>query len=469
MSFWRIAALTRSCVRGRSTPGCAERDRFEIDVHPDLQVLIFTAGLALLTGILFGLAPAWNAFVPASSSSLREAGAAAETKARRLFGQSLVVAQVALSLVLLSAAGVFARHVSSLRWDLGFERDSVLLVTLDPSRSGYQREQLPRLYQDLLERMQAIPGVRSATLSALTPIQRGAASRFATVEGFDERPEDRRYLSLNWVAPKYFETLGTPIVAGRDFEIQDETRPRVAIVNRAMARHYFGDDTAIGRRLSFDGQPQKYEIVGVVGDAKYDEIRAAAPRMVYLNAFQEARGRFSQFALRTDVAPTRVVDQVRTAVHDVLKTVPVAKVTTLADQVDAAIVPERLMAKLSGAFGGLGALLAALGLYGLLAYTVARRTAEIGIRMALGATGRDVTRMVLTSALRLVCGGLVLGVPMAVWSQRVAAARIENLRIDTTLPIAVAAVSMIAVALLAAYVPARRAARVHPMEALRHS
>ena len=229
----------------------------EIDVHPDLQVLIFTAGLALLTGVLFGLAPAWNAFVPATSSSLRESGAAAESKGRRRFGQSLVVAQVALSLVLLSAAAVFARHVSSLKWDLGFERDSVLLVTLDPSRSGYQREQLPRLYQDLLERLHTIPGVRSATLSALTPIARGGASRFATVEGFDERPEDRRYLSLNWVGPKYFETTGTPIVAGRDFEIQDGTRPRVAIVNRAMARHYFGDGTAVGQHLSFDGQTQK--------------------------------------------------------------------------------------------------------------------------------------------------------------------------------------------------------------------
>jgi putative ABC transport system permease protein len=430
---------------------------------------IFTAGLALLTGILFGLAPAWHAFSPATSSSLRESGVAAETKGRRLFGQSLIVAQVALSLVLLSAAAVFARHVSSLKWDLGFQRDSVLLVTLDPSRSGYEREQLARLYQDLLERLQRIPGVRSATLSALTPIARGGASRFATVEGFDERPEDRRYLSLNWVAPKYFETTGTPIVAGRDFESADEGRPRVAIVNRAMARHYFGGGTAIGRRLSFDGQAQKYEIVGVAGDAKYDDIRAAPPRMVYLHAFQEARGSFSQFALRTDGRPTRVVDQVRSAVHDVLKTVPVAKVTTLADQVDAAIVAERLIAKLSGIFGGLGAVLAALGLYGLLAYTVARRTTEIGIRMALGATGRDVTRMVLTGALRLVCAGLVLGVPIAVWSQRFAAARIENLRVDTALTIAVAAVSMVSVALLAAYVPARRAARVHPMEALRHS
>ena len=317
--------------------------------------------------------------------------------------------------------------------------------------------------------MQAIPGVRSATLSALTPTERGAASRFATVEGFEEKPEDRRYLSLNWVAPKYFETLGTPFVTGRDFERQDENRPPVAIVNRAMARYYFGDGTAIGRRLTFDGQTAEYEIVGVVGDAKYDDLRVAAPRTVYLNALQEARGRFSKFALRTDLAPARVVDQVRAVVRDVLKTVPVGQVTTLAQQVDASIVQERLMAKLSGAFGGLGALLAALGLYGLLAYTVARRTTEIGIRMALGATRRDVTRMVLNDALRLVCMGLVLGVPLAIWSQRLAASLIQDLRIETTLPIAFASAAMIGVSLLAAYLPARRAARVHPMEALRRS
>ena len=147
--------------------------------------------------------------------------------------------------------------MSSLKRDLGFERDSVLLVTLDPSRSGYQGDQLSRLYQDLLERMQAIPGVRSATLSALTPAERGAASRFAAVEGFEEKPEDRRYLSLNWVAPKYFATLGTPLLAGRDFECQDESRPRVAIVNRAMARYYFGEGSAIGRHFTFDGQSQR--------------------------------------------------------------------------------------------------------------------------------------------------------------------------------------------------------------------
>jgi putative ABC transport system permease protein len=442
----------------------------EIQVQPDTYVLVFTAGVALLTGVLFGLAPAWNAVASAPSSSLREIGTAGETKSRRLFGKSLVVAQVALSVVLLSAAGLFVRHVSNLRnLDLGFKRDSVLLVTVDPARSGYQRVQLSHLYEELLGRLEAIQGVRSATLSGITPIQRGAASRFVRVEGFQEEPEARRYVSLNWVASKYFETLGIRWVAGRDFRVEDEGRSYVAIVNQAFTRYYFGDSSALGKRFTFEGQNQPYEIVGVAGDAKYSSLHEAAPRTIYLNAFQEGRGRFSQFALRTNVPPTAVMGDVRRAVRDVLRTVTVAKVTTLADQVDASIVPERLMAKLSGAFGGLGALLAAIGLYGLLAYTVAHRTNEIGIRMALGATRRDVTRMVLKNALTLVSAGLVLGAPIAFWSQRFGANLVENLRGEAAFPIAVAAAAMIVVALLAAYVPARRAARVHPMEALRHS
>jgi putative ABC transport system permease protein len=424
----------------------------------------------MLTGVLFGLVPAWHAFASAPMSSLREIGCAAETKSRRLFGKGLVVAQVALSVVLLSGAGMFAGHLANLRSaGLGFQRDSVLVVTLDPARSGYERLQLSHLYQELLERLQTIPAVRSVSLSGTTPIEGGAASRFVKVEGFEEPPEARRRVMLNWVGPKYFETLGTPLIAGREFAFADEGRPGGAIVNQTMARHYFGGASPIGKYVAFEGQDRPYEIVGLVGDAKYATLHEAAPRTMYLNTFQEGRGASHQLVLRTNGAPTAVVADMRRVIHDALKTVRIAKVTTLADQMDASIVPERLIATLSGFFGGLGALLAAIGLYGLLAYTVTRRTNEIGIRMALGATQRDVARMVLNGALGLLCAGLLIGAPIALWTRRVAASMVENLPAATALPILVAAIAMVGIALLAAYVPARRAARVQPADALRHS
>jgi len=457
-------ALVRIIGSGRPIPGFP---RLDIHVQPDLDVLLFTAGAALLSGVLFGLAPAWNAFATAPASSLRDAGRAGETRLRRLFGKSLVVAQMALSVVLLSAAGLFVRHLSNLdRLDLGFRRDHVLLVALDPAHSGYSREQLSRPYQELLGRLETIPGVRSASLSARNPISAAAASRLATVEGHPERPEDRRYLMLNWVAPKYFETLGTALLAGRDFQLQDQGH-RVAIVNQAMARYYFADGNPLGKHFTFDGENRPYEIVGMVGDAKYYEMREATQRTIYCNAFQEGSPP-SEFVLRTSIDPAAVAGAVRRTVRDLLKTVPVVKVTTLSDQVDASIVPERLIATLSGLFGALGSMLAAIGLYGLLAYTVARRINEIGIRMALGATQRDVIRMVLADALGMVAAGLAVGAPLAFWARQLAASLIQDLPVNGALPIAFGAVAMIAVALVAAYVPARRAARVDPMEALRY-
>ena len=199
---------------------------------------------------------------------------------------------------------------------------------------------------------------------------------------------------LNWIAPKYFETLGTPVLAGRDFTFEDQGRPPVAIVNQSMARYYFGDASPIGQLFTFErqdnrgtAQDQPYQIVGVVGDTKYLNLQEPLWRMVYLSAFQEAGGP-QQFSVRTNVRPEAVAGDVRRLVREVLPTVTVARVTTMADQVDASMIPERLIAMLSGFFGALGALLAAIGLSGLLAYTVARRTSEIGIRMALGATQR---------------------------------------------------------------------------------
>jgi ABC-type antimicrobial peptide transport system permease subunit len=233
-----------------------------------------------------------------------------------------------------------------------------------------------------------------------------------------------------------------------------------------MARHYFRAISPLGKHLTFERDTLPYEIVGVSGDAKYSDLHDPAPRTVYLNAFQEGRIA-SQFALRTTGAPAAVAGAVRSAVRDVLLTVQVAKVTTLTDQLDASIVTERLVATLSGLFGALGAMLAAVGLYGLLAYTVARRIKEIGIRMALGATERNVTLMVVKSALGLVTAGVAAGVPIVLSTRRFAAALVAPMRMDTAVPMAFAAVALIVVALLAAYVPARRAARVNPMDALR--
>jgi putative ABC transport system permease protein len=440
----------------------------EFHVRADMHVLVFTAAITLLTILLSGLVPALRAMRTAPVSSLRQAGSTGETRLRRIFGKSLVVAQVALSVVLLSAAGLFVRHLLNLRHlDLGFHPDHVLLVTLDPERSGYEGERLSLAYQELLERLEAIPGVRSATICAPSPISGAGANRGVIVEGYQAMAGEIRNGMESWVAPKYFATLGTPLLAGRDFSIQDKGRPRVAIINQTMARYYFGNGDPLGKHVTFDGDGQPYEIVGVVGDAKYMEMREATLRTIYLNTFQE-RSVDSRFALRTSVDPETVAPDVRLAVRELLKTVSVKSVTTLTDQVNASIVPERLIATLSLWFGTLGALLAAIGLYGLLAYTVARRINEIGIRMALGATRSDATRMVLKDALGMVCMGLAVGAPIAFWSESFAASLIPDLQIKGAVPIVYGAVAMIAIALLAAYVPARRAAKVDPMVALRY-
>ncbi|HLK70049.1 MAG TPA: ABC transporter permease [Bryobacteraceae bacterium] len=364
--------------------------------------------------------------------------------------------------------GLFVRHLSNLEHlDLGFRRDHILLVSLDPSRSGLAGERLARAYEELLQRIQAIPGVHSATISAPTPLPGAGASRFAVVEGHPERPEDRRYTLLKWVAPQYFETLRTPLLYGRDFRFQDAGGGRVAIVNQAMVNYYFGGSNPIGRSVRFDGDDHSYEIIGVAADERYFEIPEAPRRMVYLHAFQLERIP-PEFALRTDVAPTALASQVRATVRETLQTMEVGKITTLEDQVDATIVPERLIAMLSEWFGSLGALLAAIGLYGLLANTVNRRIHEIGIRMALGATRGSVALLIVRDALALMAAGMIAVAPMAIWGKSLVAGAMKELPANDAVTIAFGLAAMLAVGLLASYWPAKRASRVEPMEALRH-
>ena len=449
-------------------------ERVHLQVRPDGNLLLFTAGIAILCGLLFGLTPALNAFRGAPSGALRQAGRASETRLQRLFGRGLVAAQVALSMLLLSAGGLFIAHLANLKSaDLGFHRERILLVTLDPSRGNYRGEKLSNAYRELLERIHAIPGVRSASLSAPTPLHGAGTSGFGTAEGFEERPENRRWISISYVAPKYFETMGTPILTGRGFSFHDQADPNVAVINQTLAQHYFTGRDPIGKRITLDHvtgsrEPATYQIIGVSADANYYQIREPERRTIYLSAFRNGRVTAGTFVIRTDVDPESIAADMRRVVRDTVETIPLSKITTLSAQIDASIVPERLMAALSGVFAALGALLAGIGIYGLLAYAVTRRTTEIGIRLALGSTPGGVLRMILREALAIVAAGLILGIPAALWGRTLAAALIQDLTTDTATAFGIGAAAIIAVALLASYGPARRAAHVDPIESLRH-
>jgi len=473
VAYLLVEALVKILTSGRAFENVTV-----IDVRPDLHLLLVTGAITLLAGLLFGMAPAWHAFRSAPADAMRHGGARGDTGFWRLAGKVLVIAQVALSIFLATGAAVFAAHLSRLRnFDLGFRSDHVLLMTLDPDRGGYRRDQLAAPYRELLSRLESIPGVRSASISGCTPLQGcGSGGRYLIVEGRVERPEDRKFTPLAFVAPRYFETLGIPLVAGRDFTAADAAGPRVAIVNRAMARRYFPDADPIGKRVRVDrskasgpwfGSDEPYEIVGVAGDAKTFELRDAAEPAIYFDMFQENR-LLDQFELRTAGNPAAVAETAQRLARQVLPRIPVQRITTLSAQVDSNIVPERLMAALSEVFGALGVALAGIGLYGLLAYTVARRTQEIGIRMALGATAAGIGRLVLSDVLTMTLAGLAAGAAMLIWGRRVALGLIPDLQWESAAPVAFAAAAILAISLLAAYLPARRAARIDPMTALRH-
>ncbi|MCC6364352.1 MAG: ABC transporter permease [Bryobacterales bacterium] len=465
VAYLGVRGLLRVLLSGRPMIGLP--GPLEIDVQPDAHVLLFTLSLSLITGVLFGLAPAWSAFSSSPVTSLREMERTGQTRPARRLGRLLVSAQIALSALLLSAAALFVGYLLHLeQLDLGFRPGHLLLLTLDPAHSGYKREQLAAPYRALWERLEAIPGVRAVSMVGASPISGAGASRFATVEGRTERPEDRRYLSLNWVAPNYFETMGTPLLAGRDFRFDDQGA-RLAIINQAMSDYYFGGVNAIGKHVTLDGDAQPCEIIGVVGNAKYFDIRETPPRTLYFNMFEQGRVS-SQFVLRTAVPPASLAAEVRRTVTDTLKSVPVARITTMEDQISASIVPERLVATLSGWFGVLALTLAFTGVYGLLAYTVARRTHEIGIRMSLGATRTAILRMVLWDAAKMTAAGLGAGGLLTVWARSFAAALVPGLPAPSLTPLLFASAAITAAALLAASIPALRAARVEPAEALRY-
>ena len=439
-----------------------------LDVQPDSRALVFTGLLSVLTALLFGLAPALRASRSDLIAALKGGGRGLEFGgSRQRLSRSLIVAQIAISLILLVGAGLFLRTLRNLHSiDLGFERENVLLVELDPSHSGYAPEQTRHSFLALLDGIQSIPGVRSASLSWNPPVAGGGSSRTVSLEGHAPGPEANREIYVNWVAPRYFETLGVPLIAGRDFGPHDTPdSPRVVILNRTMARVFLGDANPIGQRIRV-GDNDIREVVGVVGDSHYLEVREQITPTLYLNTFQSpAPG--GEFAIRATGDPNAVIPAVRREIERHVKGMAIANVRTLASHVDAWIVEERLVALLSSCFSGLALFIAAVGLYGVLSYTVARRTQEIGIRMALGAQPRDVMAMILKEITWLVCLGLAFGVPLALILGSFTADLLYGLTPTDPLTIVTGILVMLIVALLAGYIPARRASRVDPMASLR--
>ena len=438
-----------------------------LEIKPDLRMLGFTLGVTLLTGLLFGLAPALQATRPNLVPALKNETVVVGNRRWEL-RRLLVILQVALSLVLLVGAGLFMRSLQNLKAvDDGYNPDQVVTLALDPAQSGYKLDQLRSFYALLSERVAALPGVKSATYTRNVPIS-GAYSRIGIeVPGYQPRPGEEMAVLFNQVDSQFFATFGTPLLRGREFNAQDTPEsPKVVIVNDRLARYFFGAENPLGQRITLENY-QDLEIVGVVADAKYRNLKEAAPQTAYIPFAQYGTLTQRTLCARATGDASALVTAIRREVRSLDPNLPTFNIKTFADQINESVSRERLMALLSSFVGLFALLLASLGLYGVMAYTVARRTREIGIRMALGARAGNVQWLVLRETLLLVLIGVTIGLPVASVATQLTEGLLFGLTANDPLTIALATSMMIAIAALAGYLPARRASRVDPMAALR--
>ena len=463
--------------------------RITLDLTPDLTMLGFTFAVSLLTGVLAGLAPALQATKPNLVPALKDDVPGRSGSSRVLLRRGLVVVQVALSLLLLVGAALFVRTLGNLRdVEAGFRRTQTVIASVEPSRNGYKGQRLREFYERWHQEVERLPGVRSVSLARITPLSGSRWNGEAAAEGRAPQ-KDEPSVDFNAVGPRYFETMGIRLLLGREFREEDSPAvlaepperlsrdpepeapgPRVTIVSETFARRYLEGGSPLGRRVSFTSKydaSRSYEVVGVVQDAHYFGLREGTEAMVYIPVWRTTMtGR--NLCIRTSGDAPGLVESARKALRALDPAVPLLSTRTIEEQIDGDILQERLLATLAGLFGLLALLLACVGLYGVISFIVTRRTREIGIRLALGAERPGVLWMVMKDALMLVGLGAAIGVPAALWLSSLISSLLYGVSPRDLPTLAVGVVTMLAVGALAVLVPARRALRIHPSEALRY-
>src|SRR5436190_4248684 len=438
----------------------------------DWKVLVFVAAVTLVTGLVFGIAPALRGTGMNVSSSLKETSRSV-VAGRSVLAKALLVVQVAMSLVLLVGAGLFLQTLQNLRHvDVGFNPENLLLFRVNPSLNRYDEKKTTALYHDLLERLQSVPGVRGAALSSPALLSGSVNSTSIYVQGRSysgSRQGENNGINRLVVSPNFFEVMGIPVVLGRAFTDRDNAdAPKVVVINEAAVRKYFPNQNPLGRRFGSSVETTgQLEIVGVLHDVKYDSVRDATPPTMYV-PYPQARVGGANLELRTAGVPSGVMGAVREAARQIDPNLPLTDVSTQIEQIEKRYAQEKLFAQAYTLFGALALFLASIGLFGLMSYNVSRRTNEIGIRMALGAQRQDVLRLVMRESMLLVTLGVVIGAGVALASSGLIEKLLYGLPPRDARSMLLAIGVMVAVSAIAGYLPARRASRVDPMVALHY-
>jgi predicted permease len=477
LAFWADKALM-----GVYLP--SDSGGLNISSAPDLRILLFTFAVTIFTGIIFGLVPAMQTTKPNIAGTLKDQAGAVVGGGHNGLRKGLVVAQVTLSLLLLVGAGLFVRSLANLRnLGPGFPAEKLVGFNLDPSLNGYTPERMKIFYPQLSQVLGSIPGVQSVGLASMRILEDNEWDSSMSVEGFTPaKPDEHAEPFMNSIGPNYFATMGVPVVAGRDFTVNDNRSvkhgpqdwnwvPTTVMINEKFAKKYFAGRNPIGLHLGFGtdpGTPTDMEVIGVVKDFKYTNLRDEIPAQVFVPYLSDHFLGGMTVYVRTAMDPNQLIPILRAKVRDFDPNLPIYAMRTTEVQINNSLSTERMIASLSAVFGFLATLLAVIGLYGVMAYTVAQRTREVGIRMALGAARGNVIWMVMREVLFLVAIGVAAGVIAALALTRVVQSQLFGLTPHDPLTLALATAALAFVASAAGYIPALRASRLDPMVALRY-